>query len=421
MIRVSVTEDEIAAHIAEARVRRVSKYPRCDCKGNKKLETKWKQDAKEDICGFIKGQYGKTPDKLDRTDKRALLRDCKKFIPKAKLTKLQSGGAGRKGSLFWAEFCGTATSDEMTIADTLKLLRRMYPKFENAKKLSDIKLTDVQKSRLRANVLLFAKFGDDAKEQLGLFKTGRGKMRQSLNPDMSLKEAEAEIIRVINKSKAAGKIGISPDTGYITGVSGSSRDIRVIWRRIASTYAPNLPQEFLQKYADKLMKNKPGKKKVLRGSQPDTTPKVSRKKRVKPSKPVKHTEPKVLVKKPTHDVQDDLTEKADIEQKQLNAAKPQKIISDKEALRMFINNTLKRSDPSYPLSMQMRDWSNPEWSLVDAYRSSISPELLEQYQENINRARQVLGIKSGGAYASIRDNRQLAVAHVITSWMCGDI
>ena len=121
MIRVDITDQEIAAYIAEARVRRTSKYPRCDCQGDKALAKKWKKDAASDVCLFIKGQYGKEPSKLDFTDRRAMVRDCKPFLPAAK-TAMLTERTGRLPRTFWADFCDDSHEyDDLTDAQALTL------------------------------------------------------------------------------------------------------------------------------------------------------------------------------------------------------------------------------------------------------------------------------------------------------------
>lgn len=421
MIRISVTEDEIAAHVAEARVRRTSRFPRCDCQGDKTVAKKWKQDAKSDTCGFILGQFGKDISKLDYTDMRALKRDCAPYLPKDKLEMLTSAKRGQKSKQFWSEFChSTHEVEELKDSEAFKLIKRLYPKQSaKAKKLSDVELTVVQRRNAMSNTMFMSKLSYQARKDLGLLRRVRTASK-IINPGISVSEAEDILMRKLAKSDP-GKLTRDPVSGRL--VSKSSR----VWRYIAKNYGSKLPQSFLNHYGNELVPKKAGRPKLR------TDIKLVSVKKKKPSnKPLKHTNKSVTKTKPN---QNRVIEKIDgigkrnndedmlspKDHESLKSHVPARIIKDKDLLQMFINNTLKRSDPTYPLSTEIRDWSNPEWSLVDAYRDSIDKSLLDTYKDKIDNARRVLGIRSGGAYASLRDNRQLAVAHVITSWMCGDL
>lgn len=417
MIKISVTENEIAAHVAEARVRRTSRFPRCDCQGDKTVAKKWKQDAKTDTCGFIKGQFGKDISKLDYTDMRALKRDCVPYLPKDKMELLTSQKRGPKSAQFWSEFCHSSHEvEELRDSEAFKLIQRLYPKqAKKAKKLSDVVLTPVQRRTAMSNTMFMAKLSYQARKDLGLLRRVRTPSKE-INPGISVSEAETILLRKLTKSNA-GKLTRDPTSGRL--VASSTR----VWRYIAKNYGSRLPQSFLAHYGNELVPKKSGRPKTR------TDVKIVSLKKKKP-KLLKHTNNSVTRTKPNR-VIDRIDEigKRNNDEDMLsgnNASKPtphlpSKIIKDKDLLQMFINNTLKRSDPTYPLSTDIRDWSNPEWSLVDAYRDSIDKSLLDMYKDKIDNARRILGVRSGGAYASLRDNRQLAVAHVITSWMCGDL
>ena len=126
MIRFAISDEEILEHMAEANVRRVSRYPRCDCKGDKILASKWKKDAKADVCTFIKSQFGKAPRDLDSVDKRAMKRDCAPYLPVDKMKMLQKQ-QGRPSKTFWADFCeSTHKFDLLPTPKVLKLFQHLF-------------------------------------------------------------------------------------------------------------------------------------------------------------------------------------------------------------------------------------------------------------------------------------------------------
>lgn len=421
--RISITDEEIAAHIAEANVRRESKHPRCDCRDNKQLAKKWKEDAKANICGFIKGQFGKEPRLLDPVDRRAMKRDCVDFIPKDKMKMLNGMKAGRQPATFWADFCeSTHKYDALSPDKALKLFKAMFPaKNSKAKKLGDIVFSEGQRKRVMADALLMVRLDLDTRRELGLTHRIRREHEKTknltkLSTKMSLQEAERFIL--------AGLNGHTKGTAYFDNATGRivvSKRPRVRWLEIANTLGSKLPQAFLDKYSDELVKRKGGrKKKVIDPNAPIVSVKKKKTKtKLKKMIPVK--------RKPVYnvpDIDDDQEDESfDVDVQELEK-KPVPVpgkITTPERLNQFINNVMKKHDTTYGLSTEIRHWSNPEWSMVDVYRDSIAPDLLEKYAPQIEQARRILGVRSGGAYASIRDNRQLCVAHVVTAWMCGEL
>lgn len=422
-VKVQVTNDEIAAYVAEAALRRQSKYPRCDCQGNKQLERKWKEDAKADICGFLKNQYGKEPRLLDGTDKRAIKRDCSPFLPKDKM-KMLTEQKGRPSKTFWADFCSVKPTSkqnkEMTPQQALELFKAMFPKTNSrAKKLEDIAFSVGQRKRIMADSLLMAKLGVPTRRALGLMaRPGKQKKFAKLSQAMSLTDAEAYVLNALNAvTKTAHR---DPGTGRIVIDSRPRRT----WRLIAREFGHKLPQDFLDVYSEQLAKKTPGRKrKVLDPNQPIVSQKKKRVKKTVKVKRVGDDEHAKMIRVQHEQAKKVVRKQAvlDDEEVQDRAPKPKTKITTPEKLNQFINNLMKMYDSSYGLSTHIRDWSNPEWALVDTNRESVEPALLEKYQTQIDRARSVLGIRSGGAYASIRDNKELAQAHVITAWLCGDL
>lgn len=417
--RISITDAEIAAHVAEAHVRRYTKYPRCDCDDNKQLEKKWKEDAKADVCGFLKGQFGKEPRLLDMTDKRAIKRDCLKYLPKDKSKMLTELKGGRPPKTFWADFCESTHKYEVLPPEKiLKLFKSMYPaKNSKAKTLTQIVLSEGQRKRVMSDALLMVRLDAESRRTLGLnIRVRQGakeKTLSKLSPTMSLPEAEDFIMRGLN--------AVKKNTAYrdtvLNRIVVPSKP-RVVWMDIAKKLGSKLPQKFLDKYSDELTKRKAGKKK--RAVDP-TQPLVLN------TKPAKKKAKLKLVKKQDHarvlESQNKSAPDASIDVNELakqNAPVPGKIVT-RERLNQFINNVMRKHDSSYGLSTEISRWSNPEWSMVDVYRDSIAPALLEQYSQQIEQARRILGVRSGGAYASIRNNRQLCVAHVVASWLCGEL
>ena len=416
MIRVDITDQEIAAYIAEARVRRTSKYPRCDCQGDKALAKKWKKDAASDVCLFIKGQYGKEPSKLDFTDRRAMVRDCKPFLPAAK-TAMLTERTGRLPRTFWADFCDDSHEyDDLTDAQALTLFKRMFPKNNlKAKKLSDIVLTESQRKHTIIDVILMSKLSNQARRDLGFVRKIGRPVAKDITPALSVSETEELLIRKLNK-RNPDTVARDPNSGKIV----IKRKLRTdIWRYVARRYGSSLPQKFLDLYGAELAPKKPGRKTLA----PKEGLIVSVNKRAAKLKragklPIKHKAPSAT-KGPVSQVPD--LQKTVDQAEDSKLPVPKKLISTPEALNMFINNIMHKYDNTYGFSTEINRWSNPEWSMVDAYRDSISPDLLAVYKDKIDYARSILGAKSGGAYASIRENRQLAVAHVATSWLCGDL
>lgn len=401
---IKISDEEIKQYLAEARVRRTSKYPRCDCQGNKLLETKWKKDAQASPCKFIENQYGESISKMDSVDRRAVKRDCAKFLPKRNMDMLER--RGRMPLEFWDTFCGEDTDVEvLNDAQALKLLRRLYPKFHNAKSISDIKLTKRQYSKLIESVFISEKLSRATRKILK-DNTGGYVLKKKPDTTMSLKEAELVLMSMFNK-KTPDSLKFD-DNGRLYFV----RNSRQMWQYLAKKYGTVLPQVFLDSYASALVrKARPGRPaslmpKVKRVKfKGNTSNRVSKKKKVK-------TETTELLEKAKQQNTEEINNPPIV---------PSKVITTQEALRTFINTTMKKHDMTYPLSTEITRWSNPEWSMVDAYRDSIAPVLLQPYEAKIKQARSILGFKSGGAYASIRDNRTLAVAHIVTAWVCGDL
>lgn len=408
--RITVTDHEIAAHIAEAYVRRQSKYPRCDCDGNKQLERKWKEDAKADVCGFIKGQFGKEPRALDYTDKRAMKRDCAKFLPRDKMKMLESQ-RGRPSADFWANFCESTHTYKLLPQDkVLKLFKSMFPTPKNtkARTLTEIVMTPAQRRRVMSDALLMVRLDADTKRALDLF--ARSRMPKSsirkISPSSTLPETEDCLLKQIKtmyRDPATNKLAVRGEE--------PSR----VWRRIVREYGDKFPQAFLDRYSSELTKKKAGKKKrVLDPNTPIVSKPRKKKKVVKKLIPVNRA--------PNHDklqqqqINDDTAQVTEVKK-----TAPVGKITTPERLNGFINNKMKSVDDSYALSTPISRWSNPEWGYVDSLREHIAPELLEKYAVEIDKARRILGIRSGGAYASIRGNAQLCVAHVTTAWLCGDL
>jgi hypothetical protein len=148
-------------------------------------------------------------------------------------------------------------------------------------------------------------------------------------------------------------------------------------------------------------------------------------KSVTTTKPIKPTKPTKKVSRDDHEFDDwdpKSAKKVVVEEEHHHSLPvPASKITTPERLQLFINSVMKKHDDTYALSTPVAKWSNPEWSLVDVYRDDISKELLTKYAVQVEQARRILGARSGGAYSSIRDNKQLCIAHVITSWMCGDL
>lgn len=418
--RISIADEEIAAHIAEANVRRESRYPRCDCKGNKQLAKKWKEDAKANICGFIKGQFGKEPRLLDTVDRRAMKRDCVEFIPKDKMKMLNGMKPGRQPATFWADFCeSTHKYDTLSPDKALKLFKAMFPaKNSKAKTLGDIVFTEGQRKRVMADALLMVRLDIDTRRELGLTHRIRREHEKTknlaqLSTKMSLQEAERFIIAGLN-AHTKGTAYFDNTTGRIV-VTKRPRDR---WLEIANKLGSKLPQVFLEKYSDELVKRKAGRKKKVIDP---NAPIVSKKKPKKKQKKLIPVKRKPVYIEPEDDTEEDTSFDVDVAELEKKPVPVPGKITTQERLNQFINNVMKKHDSTYGLSTEIRHWSNPEWSMVDVYRDSIAPDLLEKYAPQIEQAKRVLGVRSGGAYASIRDNRQLCVAHVVTAWMCGEL
>lgn len=411
MNNIKVTTSEIKQQIAEAYSKRVSKFPRCNCRDDKHLATKWKKDAELDTCKFIIDQFGMPIQKLDATDRRTLNTKCMQFLPKNKAKMLQSN-ASRRSTEFYAKFCAKKNdTKQLTDKQSLAFLRTLNLAFSEITTIKDIANVSYTKlQRIRSNSIVFARLSMKVKEAIlnhisACLKAKNRKTRKkftprsSFDPSMSVSDAE-ELVLIKNRDEKNMKF--NEETGRLEGNT-------VAWRRISRVFGTKLPQAFIDKYAVELTKKKPGRKKaqnVLKIAGEEPRKKKSRVKKIK-KEVEEHLEKKAKV------VEDTINKPAPIV--------PVKMITDPEAMRTFINTTMKKHDITYPLSTEISRWSNPEWSMVDAYRDSIAPALLQSYADKIKQARSILGTKSGGAYASIRDNRQLAVAHIVTSWICGDL
>lgn len=418
---IKITTNEIKQQIAEAYSKRESKYPRCNCNDNKHLAAKWKKDAEQDTCGFIKSQFGVDIRNLDTSDRRTLRDKCLTFLPKKKAKLLLEQPRGKRPVEFYTQFCEKPheATTQLNDKNSLAFLARAHKKFEDVKTIKDIASVATQSCKLvRENSLLFGRLSKNIKaailENISKYvKKLRSKSRPKFtkrtqfDTKMSLSDAEA---LVLAKNK---DLVFNPETDRIEGSHKK-------WILISHRYGTKLPQRFLDKYASELtyrMKSgRPKKQNVLNIAGDTDKPATQRKKKTK-SKPQTKKSPKT-----THQEQQDT--KSEVTEDAINSPAtivPVKMLADPEALRTFINTTMKKHDVTYPLSTEISRWSNPEWSMVDAYRDSIAPALLKTYEDKIKQARSILGIKSGGAYASIRDNRMLAVAHIVTSWVCGDL
>src|ERR1035437_4992562 len=453
---IDITDEEILEHMAEANVRKVSRYPRCDCKGNKILAGKWKRDAKADVCTFIKGQYGKAPRDLDSVDRRAMKRDCAPYLPVDKM-KMLTKQTGRPAKTFWADFCDTLTttkSDSVLPTDkVLKLFQHMFPKTNGkAKKLEDVTLSRNQRLHTMADSMLMVRISPEDRRKLGLSKKTAlisQRAEKKLSPAMSVPEAESFIENNMNKT-TPGTVTRDHVSGRLVITSNPNRR----WNYIARTYGHRLPQKFLDLYSAELVPKRAGRKPtrkdaitheqtMLENAKRKAAKEKAAKKAVE-HKPIKHDLKKITSTKPASKKQnqdtddDDDDDDSDLdefgdwdldetkkvvkqEEKRQSLPVPASKITTPERLQLFINNVMKKHDDTYGLSTSLTRWSNPEWSLVDVYRDDISKDLLTKYASQIDQARRILGARSGGAYAGMRDNRQLCVAHVITSWMCGEL
>lgn len=454
--------------VAEARLRTASKYPRCDCKGNQRTAIEWKKLAKTDIVAFLKLMFGTTIEKMTTEDKVALRRYCPPFLTSTQNAMLKSLN-GRPSKDFWARFIHTTdtkfhakithTDDsEFTMQESLVFLSKMFnPK---AKKLSDIKLSPTQRTALKANVLLLSKLPLEVREQLGVLYDRRGtnsKKKLPLNKKMTLQDTEKMISRGLSDAV------MDPQTQRLV----FKVNARQRWRYLATRYESKLCDEFLRKYSLDLNRRVGGRKPLeldenlravrvqkVKKAKPMPPPSAVRlpadkkppvkltlktKQPSKPAKTRKHDDEldldmdmkdlglvrKLTTQQPSNqrhrdDYDESLNDPLDFTHEQVPEI-PNTRITTRESLNQFINAIMKRHDRSYPLSLTPSDWGYAEWLLVDSYKDSIEPRLIQLYQPQINEALRRMNSKTGGAYASIRSSRNLAVAYIVTSRMTGDI
>lgn len=472
--------------IAEARLRTASKFPRCDCKGNKNTAQEWKRLAKTNIVDFIKKMFGVGVEKLTPDDKRALKLYCKPYLTDSQNELLRSLPGGRPPKDFWTRFSHSSDprlnaklthsdDNELTDAEALTVLSRMYN--PRARKLSDIQLTASQKRQLRGNVMLLAKLPLAVREKLGLLFVGKGsKGRVGLG--ITKKQALSETEQIIAKS-IAGAVYDKHTQRLVFTTNARQR-----WRYIATRYENKLSDEFLRKYAMDLHRGVGGRKALeydenmraiprksvkktklkntaVRSTGVKHAPQVPETKPAKPSiptaKPVKLSlktgkpqkksgffdddldlakmgpddfgDPRLVTRLATQqrpktrhrdDYDESLNDPLDFTHEQIPEI-PNTKITTRETLNQFINAIMKRHDRSYPLSLTPADWGYAEWLLVDSYKDSIDSRLLQLYEPKIKEALRRMNTKTGGAYASVRGMRDLAVAYIVTSRMTGDI
>jgi hypothetical protein len=100
---------------------------------------------------------------------------------------------------------------------------------------------------------------------------------------------------------------------------------------------------------------------------------------------------------------------------------PAKIITDPERLRMRVCLMANKADPHEGLSTPFEKFTKLHWALMDTIRDSIDPKLLSRFLPQIEASRMRMNRATGGAYTSLLGNHKLAVAHITTTWLCGDL
>ena len=436
--------------------RRVTGFPRCNCEGDQKIATRWRKQAKEDTGAFIKEMYGVTPDKLDRSDRRAMKRDCAPFLPEDKLEMLVTL-TGKPSKMFWTEFSGkskskTASNTEpLPDNELLDVLKSRFPHLAKTKKLADVKLTPRDRFTIRNTPALTRRMSDEALEALGIIAKTRTAAKM-LSPKMTLTEAESFILKTfkgVSRTKDTGRL-------QITGPNA-----RKSWKYLGERYAAQLPQAFLDEYASELMPRKAGRKP---GSGTRTGP-VNREGRLI-EKPAKVSRPGEVVKEKTdaqkqkerlarreaklkkqgidpaqrkkdnaernkakpaapkkpslEDALVDQFENEDQSRKDSNGEVPATVITDPEKLRRRINTMSQKIDNKFLFGTPFEKYSDLQWALMDSIRDSISPQLLQKFKPQLDNIRLKRNRATGGAYESIIDNKQLALAHITTAWWCGE-
>lgn len=459
-IATSNTDGTFTVTAGRGPTRKAAQFPRCKCDGNAQLAARWRKQAASDTGAFVTEMFGQAPEKLDLTDRRALKRDCAPFLPQEKLDMLVTQ-TGRPSKTFWSEFSGkikpvrTGKKTQLSDAETLAYMKERYPEAKKAKKLADIKLTALQRFRLRNDLAFTSRLSDTALEDLGVVVTHQRQRKTSAT--QTLAEAEAF---VLSNFKGARRL---PHTGRleITGPNAKK-----IWRYIRDRYAANLPKSFLQEYDPELyqasrMGRPAGKKNsreriLVNPKEPKQKPEKTERTGpgnagvVKPPK-TKAEQQKAKLKRRDKKLRDagvDPQEKkkrdrevAEQSRREREARErdpygfngllggddspkkpvPSKIITEPERLRMRLCLMANRQDPHEGLSTPFEKFNSLHWALLDTIRDSVDPKLFAKFLPQVEAVRRQLNRATGGAYSSLLDNQQLAVAHITTAWLCGDL
>jgi uncharacterized damage-inducible protein DinB len=431
---------------------------RCRCNGNAQLAERWRKKAASDTGAFVQEMFGLPPEKLDVTDRRALRRDCAPFLPKDKLEMLVTQ-TGRPSKTFWAEFSGklkpvkgSGRGKLLTDAEVLAYLKERYPyAVKGVKKLADVKLTALHRFRLRNDLAFTSRLSDEALEDLGVVVTHQRKRKMS--SAQTLAEAEAFVLTNFKDAKRMEHTGRLEIGG---------RNSKRIWKYIRDKYAATLPKSFLDEYDPEMYGtsrigrpsgSKNSRERVLVNPKEPKAQKTDSSRNagvVKPPK-TKAEQQKSKLKRRDKKLRDagidpqvkkqqdrEKAEQSRVKREQrerygfdgfdgLDAperpspAVPSKMITDPERLRMRLCLMANKQDHHEGLSTPFEKFNNLHWALLDTIKDSVDPRLLERFRPQLEAVRSRLNRATGGAYSSLLGNQHLAVAHITTAWLCGDL